>query len=200
MAADKIPLVLAVSGASGAAYARSLADKLVDMGIPLHLLISPMAENIILQESGRSCADWISDLSVAGDITLEDPQNFAAAISSGSYKTRGMIIAPCSMGTLGRIAGGVSGSLIDRAADVCLKERRKLLLLAREAPLSLIHLENMLKLTRAGAIIMPPVPALYTSPATIQDVIDHTADRVLDLFDLSPPGAFRWKDGAGGND
>ena len=200
MAADKNPLVLAVSGASGAAYALSLAGKLVDLGIPLHLLISPVAENIILQETGRRSADWVRDLSKAGDVLLEDTQNFAASISSGSYKTRGMIIAPCSMGTLGRIAGGISANLIDRAADVCLKERRRLLLLARETPLSMIHLENMLKLTRAGAVVMPPVPALYTSPSSIQEMIDQTADRVLDLFDLAPPGAFRWSDGAAGDD
>jgi 4-hydroxy-3-polyprenylbenzoate decarboxylase len=200
MVADKTPLVLAISGASGAAYGLSLAGKIVDRGVPIHLLISPVAEKIISDETGCSCADWIQELSSAGDVTVEDSQDFTASISSGSYRTRGMIIAPCSMGTLGRIAGGISSSLIDRAADVCLKERRRLILLARETPLSLIHLENMLKLTQAGAVVMPPVPALYTSPSSIQEMIDQTADRVLDLFDLSPPGAFRWKDGASGND
>lgn len=193
METDKRPLILAISGASGAAYGLSIAQKIVEQNIPLQLLISPVAEDIILQETGRSADDWIRKLSGMGTIIREDVSNFAASISSGSFRTRGMVIAPCSMGTLGRIAGGISANLIDRAADVCLKERRKLLLLARETPLSLIHLENMTKLTRAGAIIMPPVPALYSAPSSVQEIIDQTADRVLDLFDISSPAAYRWK-------
>lgn len=192
METENKPLILAISGASGAAYGLSIARKLIQMAIPLRLVISPVAKKIILQETGRNCDDWIQELSSTGDLFCEDVNNFAASISSGSFRTRGMIIAPCSMGTLGRIAGGISTNLIDRAADVCLKERRKLLLLARETPLSLIHLENMVKLTRSGAIIMPPVPALYSSPSSVQEIIDQTADRVLDLFDLPISTSFRW--------
>ena len=103
-----------------------------------------------------------------------------------------MVIAPCSMGTLARIAAGVSGNLIEREADVCLKERRPLVLLARETPLSAIHLRNMLSLTEAGAVVMPPVPAFYARPKSVDDVVNHTVHRLLDLLGLAPPAAFRW--------
>jgi 4-hydroxy-3-polyprenylbenzoate decarboxylase len=115
-----------------------------------------------------------------------------AAISSGSFKTDGMIVAPCSAKTLGAIANGYGDNLVHRAADVTLKERRRLVLALREAPLSDIHLENMLKLSRMGAVVMPPVPAFYTMPQTVDDIVDHTVARLLDLFGVEVKGAARW--------
>ena len=118
--------------------------------------------------------------------------DLAAAISSGSFRTMGMIVAPCSMRSLGEIAHGITSNLLTRAADVVLKERRKLVLLARETPLHAIHLRNMTTLAEMGAIIAPPVPAFYNKPKTLDDVIDHTVGRVLDLFDLDTGKVKRW--------
>ncbi len=126
---------------------------------------------------------------------LHSPDNQAASISSGSFKTDGMVVAPCSMKTLAAIRTGYSDNLISRAADVVLKERRKLVLVARESPLSEIHLENMLALTRMGAVILPPVPAFYNSPETIDDIVHHLAGRVLDQFGLDVAGVKRWGEG-----
>jgi 4-hydroxy-3-polyprenylbenzoate decarboxylase len=125
-----------------------------------------------------------------------------AAISSGSFKTDGMIVAPCSAKSLGAIAAGFGDNLVHRAADVVLKERRRLVLVLREAPLSDIHLENMLKLSRMGAIVMPPVPAFYSLPKSVDDIVNHSVARMLDLFGVEVPGAPRWTGemGVGPND
>lgn len=123
---------------------------------------------------------------------LHATDNQAASISSGSYKTDGMIVAPCSMKTLAAIRTGYSDNLISRAADVVLKERRKLVLVVRESPLSEIHLENMLALTRMGAVILPPVPAFYNVPKSVDDIVHHLVGRVLDQFGLDVPGMQRW--------
>jgi 4-hydroxy-3-polyprenylbenzoate decarboxylase len=130
------------------------------------------------------------------------PGDMGAAISSGSFKTDGMIVAPCSAKTLAAIAHGVGDNLIHRAADVILKERRKLVLAVREAPLSDIHLENMLRLSRMGAVVLPPVPAFYTKPQTLDDVVNHTVARLLDQFGIDAPGMARWNGemGTGGED
>jgi 4-hydroxy-3-polyprenylbenzoate decarboxylase len=128
--------------------------------------------------------------------------DMGATISSGSFRTDGMIVAPCSAKTLAAIAHGVGENLIHRAADVILKERRKLVLAVREAPLSDIHLENMLKLSRMGAVIMPPLPAFYTRPQSLDDVVNHTVARLLDQFGIDAPGLTRWNGemGTGGED
>ncbi|MDA3956749.1 UbiX family flavin prenyltransferase [Oceanispirochaeta sp.] len=196
MVPDSPPLILALTGASGSLYSLSLARKILQRDIPLHLLISDTAAEILRKETGRRLDDWVGELTSMGKVMVDDIRNLGASVSSGSYLTRGMIVAPCSMGTLGRIAAGVSGNLIERAADVCLKERRKLILLARETPLSAIHLENMLRISHAGGIIMPPVPALYAAPASIGEMVDFTAERVMDLMELPSPEAYRW-DGGG---
>jgi len=197
---DSTPLILAVTGASGSLYAMTLARKILHRQIPLHLLVSTTASAVLQKETGRSLDGWLEELCAAGQVRLENIQNLGASISSGSYLTRGMIIAPCSMGTLGRIASGVSGNLIERAADVCLKERRRVVLLARETPLSAIHLENMLRITHAGGIIMPPVPALYAAPGSIEEMVDITAERVMDLMELPSSEVYRWQGEDGNGD
>ena len=186
------PLVLAITGASGAIYGLRLAGMLLQGEVPLHLLISGPARTVIRQETGREADQWLSELERLGRIDLHPVDDFTSPVASGSVNTRGMVIAPCSMGTLGRIAAGTSDTLIERVADVCLKERRRLLLLTRETPLSSIHLENMLTVSRAGGIVMPPVPAFYTHPQSIAELVDHTLYRVLDLLDIRHSDAPRW--------
>ncbi len=157
------------------------------MGVETHLVLSRWAKATILHETSFNVSQVEALASVvhAGD-------NQAASISSGSFKTHGMIVAPCSMKTLAAIRTGYSENLLCRAADVTLKERRKLVLIARESPLSEIHLENMLALTRMGAVIFPPVPAFYARPQTIDEAATYLVGRVLDQFGLEMPGMSRW--------
>ncbi len=192
METDINPLIIALTGATGSIYGLTLARKVLKAGLPLHLLISKSGESIIAYETGLSWEAWLKDLRQIGIIETPSIDNLGASISSGSYPTGGMVIAPCSMGSLGRIASGISGNLIERAADVCLKERRPLILLARETPLSAIHLQNMLTVTQAGGIIMPPVPAFYTKPRQISELVEHTIDRVMALLGIDTIDAFQW--------
>ncbi len=185
-------IVLALTGASGAVYGLTLAERLLALDVELHLIWSDTAAGIIGDETGRSADSWLKDLALKGRLRFTDSRDFRSPAASGSSPMEGMIIAPCSMGALGRIASGVSSNLIERAADVCLKERRKLILMCRETPLSAIHLENMLKVDRAGGIIMPPVPAFYTAPRSLQDIVDHSCDRVMALMGFPRENAFRW--------
>ncbi|MEE8484464.1 MAG: UbiX family flavin prenyltransferase, partial [Nitrospinota bacterium] len=159
------PVVLAVSGASGAVYAKDLFERLHEAGIEIHLVITDTAKKIMRSELGIT-----EDFFDKGNVTVHDNSNLEVPIASGSFLTAGMVVAPCSMGCLGRIASGVSATLIERAADVHLKERRPLILVARETPLSDIHLENMLRLSRAGATIMPASPAFTHGPKTIGEL------------------------------
>ena len=191
------PLIIALTGATGSIYGLTLARKVLKAGIPLHLLISKSGLSIIEHETGRSWSDWLADLRKFGNIETPAIDNLGASISSGSYPTRGMVIAPCSMGSLGRIASGISGNLIERAADVCMKERRPLILLARETPLSAIHLQNMLSITHSGGIIMPPVPAFYTKPKQISELVEHTIDRVMALLNIDTDNAYQWNPDSG---
>jgi flavin prenyltransferase len=191
------PLIIALTGATGSIYGLTLARKSLEAGIPLQLLISKSGQSIIEHETGRAWCEWLDELRKIGQIQTPAIDNLGASISSGSYPSRGMVIAPCSMGSLGRIASGISGNLIERAADVCLKERRTLILLARETPLSAIHLQNMLTITQAGGIIMPPVPAFYTKPKQIIELVEHTIDRVMALLNIEAADAFQWNPGSG---
>lgn len=187
-------LIIAVSGGSGVVYARRILAVLAQAGHTIHLTVSEAARKVIAQEltlnlNLRDGDDVIRSL--IGDpgvpvsnITFHHYQNVAAPIASGSFKTDGMVIVPCSMGTIGRIASGVSTGLIDRAADVCLKERRRLILVPRETPYSEIHLENMLKVTRAGAVVLPASPGFYSHPQEISQLVDFIAGRILDHLDL----------------
>jgi 4-hydroxy-3-polyprenylbenzoate decarboxylase len=179
-------LIVAVSGGSGAIYARRLLEVLGAAGHTIHLTVSDAARKVIAQEltlqlNLRDGEDVVRALApAAADIAYHHYQDVAAPIASGSFKTDGMVVVPCSMGTMGRIASGISTGLIDRAADVCLKERRRLILVPRETPYSAIHLENMLKVTRAGAIVLPASPGFYGHPTEIGQLIDFVVARILD--------------------
>jgi 4-hydroxy-3-polyprenylbenzoate decarboxylase len=180
-------IIVGMTGATGAIYGVRLLERLREAGAESHVVISRWGARTLLHETpySREQVEALAHTSYA-------PNDMGAAISSGSFKTDGMVITPCSAKTLAAIAHGYGENLIHRAADVILKERRKLVLVVREAPLSDIHLENMLKLSRMGAIILPPMPAFYNHPRTIDDIVDHTVARVLDQFGLEVPGMERW--------
>lgn len=186
-------VVVAITGASGTVYGVRLLEALRGCGVESHLVVSASGQVTRALETDWSKEDVESLASV-----VWRPTDMAAAISSGSFRTEGMVIAPCSMRTLGEIASGVTGSLVSRAADVTLKERRRLLLVTRESPLSLIHLRNMTTVTEAGAIVVPPVPGFYTRPTTLGEVVDQTVGRCLDLLGIEPAPGWerpRWGEG-----
>ena len=180
-------IIVGISGASGFVYGVRLLELLRAAEVEVHLVVSKSALLTMAHET---------DLKLADVVALADHHHrnddLAACISSGSYRTLGMVIAPCSMRTLAEIATGASSTLLTRAADVVLKERKRLVLLARETPLHLTHLRNMTAVTEMGAIVAPPVPAFYARPADLGQMVDHTLGRVLDLFDLDSGTVQRW--------
>jgi len=179
-------LIVAITGASGTIYGVRLLEMLRGTGIETHLVLSQWAARTLVHETSYAVADvqaLATERYAIGDV--------GAAIASGSFLTMGMVIAPCSMRTLGAIAHGVGDNLIHRAADVVLKERRRLVLAVREAPLSEIHLENMLKLARMGVSICPPTPAFYNHPQSIDEMVSYSVTRLLDQFGLHAAGE-RW--------
>ncbi len=181
-------LIIGVTGATGLVYAIRLLDLLQDKTIETHLIVSKAAELTLHHElPGCKVKDLTSRAKVVHPIN-----DLAAGPASGSFRTRGMVILPCSMKTLAEVATGLSSTLLTRAADVTLKERRRLVLVPRETPLNLIHLRNMTSVTEAGGIIFPPVPAFYTHPKSVEDLVTDTAARVLDLFDIEVPQLRRW--------
>ncbi|HTM31360.1 MAG TPA: UbiX family flavin prenyltransferase [Vicinamibacterales bacterium] len=181
-----VRLIVAITGASGSIYGIRVLQLLQSAGVETHLVISKWGARTLQHETGWALKD-VQGLAH----TVHNPNDEGAAISSGSFRTEGMLVVPCSARSLASIAHGLGDSLVHRAADVVLKERRKLVLAVREAPLSQIHLENMLKLSRMGVIICPPVPAFYIKPATIDDLVTYTAVRLLDQFDIAVD-APRW--------
>src|SRR5450432_966259 len=187
----RLGLIVGISGASGAIYGVRLLETLRRLGIQSHLVMSKAAEMTISYEIDRRPADVKALADVVYPIG-----DLGAPISSGSFPTMGMIIAPCSVRSLAEIATGVTSSLLTRAADVILKERRKLVLMVRETPLHLGHLRAMTQLAEMGAIIAPPVPGFYSKPETILDLVDHSVDRVLDLLGLPSERAQRWDGGS----
>jgi 4-hydroxy-3-polyprenylbenzoate decarboxylase len=195
--------VVGVTGASGAPYARRLLQVLLEGGHQVKLVVTESAERVLAIELDlrlegpldERAEQWRSFLGrPAGDRALElfHTRDMAASISSGSFPTSGMVVIPCSMGTLARIAAGVSSSLVERAADVTMKERRPLVLVPREAPLNEIHLENMLRLRRAGVDILPAAPGFYHRPRTIDDLVDFIVARVLDRLRVENQLFRRW--------
>ena len=181
-------LVIGISGATGVAYGIRLLEVLSEInGVETHLIISEAGELCIKDET-----DWKTENVRAMADFSYDIHDIGASISSGSFRTDGMVIAPCSMKTLSAIANSYNENLLVRAGDVTLKERAKLVLLVRETPLHLGHIRNMERLTEMGAVIFPPVPAFYHRPQTIQDIIDHSVGKILDLFDIEHDLFPRW--------
>lgn len=180
-------LIIGMSGSSGIIYGIRLLEILKTMPVETHLVMSKAAQLTRNYETSIG----IDALKSLADV-YHRFTDIAAPIASGSFKTLGMIIAPCSMNTLGEIANSLSSNLLTRAADVVLKERRRLVLMPRETPLHLGHLQNMVKITQMGGIICPPVPAFYHQPASIDDIINDSVGRVLDLFNLECGGMKRW--------
>lgn len=180
-------LIVGISGASGVVYGIRLLETLRPLPVETHLIMSRAAEVTLASETDLK----VADVRALADV-VHPAADIGAAISSGSYRTMGMVIAPCSVRTMSEIATGVTSSLMSRAADVVLKERRRLVLMVRETPLHLGHLRTLSTLAEMGAIIAPPVPAFYARPETVDDLIDHTVGRVLDLFDIDSGRLHRW--------
>ncbi|CAL9669061.1 non-oxidative hydroxyarylic acid decarboxylases subunit B [Streptomyces eurythermus] len=182
-------LVVGMTGATGAVFGVRFLQVLAQLpDVESHLVLSRWARTTIELETGLS----VNEVGDLADV-VHQPQDQGAAISSGSFRTDGMVIVPCSMKTLAAIRAGYADTLVARAADVVLKERRKLVLVPRETPLSEIHLENMLALCRMGAQLVPPMPAFYNHPRSVDDIVDHVVTRILDQFDLPAPAAKRWE-------
>ena len=187
MTGDKPRLIVGISGASGVAYGLRALDACRDLGVESHLVMSRSSALTLAQETSLSPADVQAKADVVhkvGDV--------GAAIASGSFQTLGMIVAPCSVRTMSEVATGVTSSLLTRAADVTLKERRPLVLMVRETPLHLGHLRTMVRLAEMGAVLAPPLPAFYAKPATIEEMVDQSVGRALDLFGLDWKPVKRW--------
>jgi flavin prenyltransferase len=182
-----VRIIVGITGASGAIFGIRTLEYLQALQIETHLVMSRWARTTLVHETSYTVAQ-VEKLACV----VHNDENQAAAISSGSFKTDGMIVAPCSMKTLAAIRAGFGNTLLCRAADVVLKEHRKLVLLARESPFSEIHLENMLVLARMGAVIFPPIPAFYNHPQSVDDIVNHITGRLLDQFGLDVPGMSRW--------
>ena len=180
-------LIVGITGATGVIFGVRLLETLVDSGIETHLVVSKWAQQTLGHETTMTMAELngLATVSYA-------PGDMGAAISSGSFHTDGMVIVPCSVRSLAAVAHGMGDHLVHRAADVVLKERRKLVLVARETPLNEIHLNNMLILARMGAVILPPVPAFYNHPESLDDMVDHIVMRILDQFDMPKELMARW--------
>ena len=193
------PVVFGITGASGAPYAVRLLRALNDSGTPVRLIVSGYGLRLLAEETEIEGVEGLK--AATGDwsrVELYDSLDRGATPASGSAPSRGMVICPCSMGTLASIAAGTSRNLVERAADVALKERRTLILVPRETPFSLIHLENMTRLTRAGATIMPAAPGFYNRPKSIGDLVDFVVARVLDHLGVEHELGRRWRSGEAG--
>jgi 4-hydroxy-3-polyprenylbenzoate decarboxylase len=180
-------IIVGITGATGSIYGIRLLERLREVGVETHVVLSRWGLRTLMHETPytRDQVEALASVSYA-------PGDMGAAISSGSFSADGMVVAPCSVKTLAAIAHGYGDSLIHRAADVALKERRRLVLVVREAPLSDIHLENMLRVSRAGAVILPPMPAFYSHPLSVADIVEQTVDRMLDQLGVPIPEARRW--------
>lgn len=199
-------IVVAITGASGVRYGQRLVEVLLQAGQTVHLVISPAAQQVFCEELGLSIASdpfdtnqFLAkevDTGMQSRLRYHHHQDFLAGIASGSFRTAGMVICPCSMGTLGCLANGMAGNLIHRAADVHLKERRKLVIVPRETPLSSIQLGNMKRLVDAGAIMLPAMPGFYFRPESIEDLIDFIVTRICDHLGVETNMSRRWGDGA----
>jgi len=182
-------VIVGISGASGAVFGLRLLERLrFHEGLEIHLILTRSGEKTLFLETGKAAAD------VRGMADFTYPmEDISSRLASGSYATDAMVIAPCSIHTMSAIAGGISSNLMIRAADVMLKERRKLILMVRESPFHLGHLRNMTALAEMGAIIAPPIPGFYHNPKTVEEIVDHSVDRVMDLIGLPDARVRRWQ-------
>jgi 4-hydroxy-3-polyprenylbenzoate decarboxylase len=201
LASSPSDLVLAMTGASGAPYAVALLHALCRSGRTVHLTISPSGAQVLREELGIEVEldpgpagfdPTVFGRLEGGRVVYHHHQDFSAGIASGSFRTGGMVVAPCCMSTLAAIAHGITTNLVTRAADVHLKERRRLILVPRETPLGLVHLENMLAVTRAGAVVLPAMPGWYHRPQTLDDLIGFVVARICDHLGIESPGVPRW--------
>ena len=183
----KPQIIVGVTGASGAIYGKKCLEALSACGVETHLIVTRAGQITIKYELGLDLAEF-----TAGADHHYAINDVAAPVSSGSFRTAGMLVAPCSIKSMSEIAGGVTGNLLSRAADVVLKERRRLVLMVRETPFHLGHLRTMTQLTEMGAVIAPPLPAFYAEPASVDDLVNQSVARALDLFGLDGPGVRRW--------
>jgi 4-hydroxy-3-polyprenylbenzoate decarboxylase len=183
-------LTVGVTGASGSVYGWRLLEKLRLINAEIHLVLSRAGERTAWLEMGKTAADFRALASA-----WYSAEDIGARIASGSFRTDGMVVAPCSIHTMSSIAAGITSNLIVRAADVTLKEKRRLVLVVRESPLHLGHLRSMTALAEMGAILAPPTPAFYHKPETVMDIVDQTVDRVMDLIGAPPADAKRWDGG-----
>lgn len=191
------PLVVGISGSSGAVLAVRTVEVLGELGIPMHITYTRACRQVWPDEVGRLLADDLADWKRRFGARVFNPDDFRAPISSGSVQTRGMIVVPCSMRSVSAIAHGASSNLLERAADVTIKEGRPLLLVPREAPLSAIHLENLLTLARVGVRIVPPMPQFYLQPRTADEIVDRIVRRTLAVLGIQEalPASMRWRGG-----
>ena len=180
-------LIIGITGSTGAIYGIRMLEALKKLNVETHLIMSEWAEKCISMETEYTI-DYVKSLAT----NTSNEKNMASSVSSGTHRVNGMIIAPCSMKTLSAIANGYDNTLIARAAGVTIKESRKLILMARETPLSAIHLENMLKLSRLGVVILPPVTEFYTKPKSIDDIVNHGVGKCLDQFNIEHDLYHRW--------
>jgi 4-hydroxy-3-polyprenylbenzoate decarboxylase len=180
-------IVVGVTGASGAIYALRLLEKLGRPGVEIHLILSRAGEKTLHLETGKKAPDLKALAQFSWPV-----EDVSAPLASGSFGTDGMVVAPCSIHTMSSIACGITSNLLTRAADVTLKERRRLILMIRESPLHIGHLRTMTALAEMGAIVAPPVPGFYNRPETVEDIVDSSVDRILDLLGLPDRNARRW--------
>jgi 4-hydroxy-3-polyprenylbenzoate decarboxylase len=196
-------IIVAISGASGSIYGIRLLKALLGMPLEVHLIISREAKTVMAHELGFDNGSDLEDLFEKEDVRFHkaarlirhEPDDFLADVASGSFRHQGMVIAPCSMKTLAAVASGYAVNLVERAADVCLKEKRRLVLVPRETPLNRIHLENMLTAHKAGAVILPPSPGFYFHPRQINDLVDFVVARVLDQLKIDQDLVGEWGQG-----
>lgn len=192
--------IVGITGASGSIYAKRLIEILLGLNHEVHLCMTNAAKLVLSCELGwdeealNTEKEYLKEIfSNNKNLFVYEIDEIGSVIASGSFKTDGMVILPCSMGTLSKVANGCSGNILERAADVCIKEERKLIVVPREAPFSVIHLENMLKLKKAGAVIMPACPSFYHNPSSIDDLVDSLCSRILDLLGIEGTDEYRWE-------
>ncbi len=189
-------IIVGISGASGAVYGLRILERLRERGdVEIHLVMTRSGERTLALETGRKIKDVRALAHVAYPV-----EDIGASLASGSFRTDGMVVAPCSIHTMSAIAAGITDNLLTRAADVVLKERRRLVLMVRETPLHLGHLRTMAALAEMGAIIAPPIPGFYHLPQTVDELVDHSVERVMDLLDAPAAGARRWNPSAQRNE